>query len=100
MNKLALFGQLSKTLGYLAFGLNNVLRFVGTATSKVGNVVSNKQRYDIEVLVDGATTITHKNQTEVQLRNCLEGMDRFGVTEVIIKQHLKQQEKDNESNKS
>ena len=97
MNKITLFAQLSKALGYLAFGLNNVLRFVGTATSKVGNVVSNKQRYDIEVLVDGATTITHKNQTEVQLRNCLEGMDRFGVTEVIIKQHLKQQEKENDN---
>jgi|TARA_R100000742_G_C4279686_1_gene105367 hypothetical protein len=97
MNKMTLLGQFSKTLGYLAFGLNNVLRFVGTATSKVGNVVSNKQRYDIEVLVDGATTITHKNQTEVQLRNCLEGMDRFGVTEVIIKQHLKQQEKENDN---
>jgi phage gp45-like len=99
MNKLALFGQLSKTLGYLAFGLNNVLRFVGTATSKVGNVVSNKQRYDIEVLVDGATTITHKNQTEIQLRDCLEGMDRFGVTEVIIKQHIteQQKEKDNDN---
>ncbi len=94
MNKLALFGQLSKTLGYLAFGLNNVLRFVGTATSKVGNVVSNKQRYDIEVLVDGATTITHKNQTEIQLRDCLEGMDRFGVTEVIIKQHITEQQKE------
>ena len=94
MNKLALFGQLSKTLGYLAFGLNNVLRFVGTATSKVSNVVSNKQRYDIEVLVDGATTITHKNQTELQLRNCLEGMERFGVTEVIIKQHITEQQKE------
>ena len=39
MNKMTLLGQFSKTLGYLAFGLNNVLRFVGTATSKVGNVV-------------------------------------------------------------
>ncbi len=76
-----------------------MLRFVGTATSKVGNVVSNKQRYDIEVLVDGATTITHKNQTEIQLRDCLEGMDRFGVTEVIIKQHIteQQKEKDNDN---
>ena len=34
MNKMTLIGQFSKTLGYLAFGLNNVLRFVGTATNK------------------------------------------------------------------
>lgn len=94
MNKMTLIGQLSKTLGYLAFGLNNMLRFVGTATSRVGNVVSSKQRYDIEILVDGATTITHNNQTETQLRNCLEGMDRFGVTEVIIKQHITEQQKE------
>lgn len=99
MNKMTLIGQLSKTLGYLAFGLNNMLRFIGTATSKVGNVVNSKQRYDIEILVDGATTITHNNQTETQLRNCLEGMDRFGVTEVIIKQHItkQQQEKENDN---
>ena len=99
MNKMTLIGQLSKTLGYLAFGLNNMLRFVSTATSKVGNVVSSKQRYNIEILVDGATTITHNNQTETQLRDCLEGMDRFGVTEVIIKQHIteQQKEKDNDN---
>ena len=97
MNKMTLIGQFSKTLGYLAFGLNNVLRFVGTATTRVSSVVSNKQRYDIEILVDGATTITHNNQTETQLRNCLEGMDRFGVTEVIIKQHVKEQQKENKN---
>ena len=97
MSKMTLIGQFSRTLGYLAFGLNNVLRFVGTATTKVSSVVSNKQRYDIEILVDGATTITHNNQTETQLRNCLEGMDRFGVTEVIIKQHVKEQQKENEN---
>jgi|TARA_B100000902_G_C26692177_1_gene613020 hypothetical protein len=97
MNKMTLIGQLSKTLGYLAFGLNNMLRFVSTATSKVGNVVSSKQRYNIEILVDGATTITHNNQTETQLRDCLEGMDRFGVTEVIIKQHITEQQKEKEN---
>ena len=97
MNKMTLIGQLSKTLGYLAFGLNNMLRFVITATSKVGNVVSSKQRYNIEILVDGATTITHNNQTETQLRDCLEGMDRFGVTEVIIKQHITEQQKEKEN---
>ena len=94
MNKMTLIGQFSKTLGYLAFGLNNVLRFAGTVTS---NAVSNKQRYDIEVLVDGATTITHTNHTELQLRNCLEGMDKFGVTEVIIKQHVREQEKNDDN---
>ncbi len=97
MNKMTLIGQLSKTLGYLAFGLNNMLKFVGTATSRVGNVVSSKQRYNIEILVDGATTITHNNQTETQLRDCLEGMDRFGVTEVIIKQHITEQKKEKEN---
>jgi hypothetical protein len=97
MNKMTLIGQFSKTLGYLAFGLNNVLKFAGTVTSKAANAVSNKQRYDIEVLVDGATTITHTNQTELQLRNCLEGMDKFGVTEVIIKQHVREQEKNDDN---
>jgi hypothetical protein len=97
MNRLTLIGQVSKTLGYLAFGLNNVLRFVGSATNKISSVVSNRQRYDIEILVDGATTITHNNQTETQLRDCLDGMDKFGVTEVIIKQHVKEQEKNNDN---
>ena len=94
MNKITLVGQISKTLGYLAFGLNNMLKFVATTTSRVGNVVNSKQRYNIEILVDGATTITHNNQTETQLRDCLEGMDRFGVTEVIIKQHITEQKKE------
>jgi hypothetical protein len=97
MNRLTLIGQVSKTLGYLAFGLNNVLRFVGSATNKISSVVSNRQRYDIEILVDGATTITHNNQTETQLRDCLDGMDKFGVTEVIIKQHVREQEKNNDN---
>ena len=39
MNKMTLIGQFSKTLGYLAFGLNNVLRFLGTVTSKAANAV-------------------------------------------------------------
>jgi len=97
MNKITLFAQLSKALGYLAFALNNVLKFAGNVTIKMSDIITNKTRYDVEILVEGATTITHKNQTAAQLGQLLNDMDKFGVTEVIIKQHLKQQEKKNDN---
>tara|TARA_R100001463_G_scaffold40616_3_gene86074 strand:+ start:374 stop:667 length:294 start_codon:yes stop_codon:yes gene_type:complete len=97
MNKITLFAQLSKALGYLAFALNNVLKFAGNVTIKMSDIITNKTRYDVEILVEGATTITHKNQTAAQLGQLLNDMDKFGVTEVIIKQHLKQQEKENDN---
>jgi|TARA_R100000084_G_C4621277_1_gene133279 hypothetical protein len=87
MSKMHFVGQFSKTLGYLAFGLNNVLRFAGNVTRKVADSVSSTERYDVEILVEGATTVTHLNQSASQLSNLLVGMDRFGVTEVIIKKH-------------
>ena len=97
MNKITLFAQLSKALGYLAFALNNVLKYAGNVTIKMSDIITNKTRYDVEILVEGATTITHKNQTAAQLGQLLNDMDKFGVTEVIIKQHLKQQEKENDN---
>ena len=97
MNKMRLLAQFSKALGYLAFALNNVLKFAGNVTIKMTDIITNRTRYDVEILVEGATTITHKNQTAAQLANLLNGMDRFGVTEVIIKQHVTEQTKENEN---
>ena len=74
-----------------------MLKFAGNVTIKMTDIITNRTRYDVEILVEGATTITHKNQTAAQLGQLLNDMDKFGVTEVIIKQHLKQQEKENDN---
>tara|TARA_R100001460_G_scaffold57230_1_gene96948 strand:- start:454 stop:759 length:306 start_codon:yes stop_codon:yes gene_type:complete len=90
MSKLAFVSQLSRTMGYLAFGLNNVLRFAGNVTQRVADKVSTKDRYNIEILVNGATMVEHKNQSSAQLSRLLTTMDNFGVTEVIITKDRKE----------
>ena len=45
MNKMSFVGQFSKTLGYLAFALNNVIRFAGNVTQRVTDHVTNTERY-------------------------------------------------------
>ena len=84
MNKLSFVGQFSKTLGYLAFALNNVIRFAGNVTQRVTDHVTNTERYNIDILVEGTTIKSVQNQSSAQLSRLLETMDNFGVTEVII----------------
>ena len=89
MNKLSFVGQFSKTLGYLAFALNNVIRFAGNVTQRVTDHVTNTERYNIDILVEGTTIKTVNNQSSAQLSRLLETMDNFGVTEVIITKRIK-----------
>jgi hypothetical protein len=84
MNKMSFVGQFSKTLGYLAFALNNVIRFTGNITQRVTDRVTNTERYNIDILVQGTTIKSVQNQSSAQLSRLLETMDNFGVTEVII----------------
>tara|TARA_R100000458_G_C8265449_1_gene240555 strand:- start:1436 stop:1744 length:309 start_codon:yes stop_codon:yes gene_type:complete len=89
MNKLSFVGQLSKTLGYVAFALNNVIRFAGNTTQRITDKITSIDRYNIEILVNGATMVEHKNQSAAQLSRLLTTMDNFGVTEVIITKKIK-----------
>ena len=84
MNKMFIFGQISKTLGYLAVGLSSIIRISGSVTRYVGDQISNTGRYDLNIMVDGATIKDIKNQSAAQLSKILQNMNDFGVTEVTI----------------
>jgi len=90
MSKMAFVSQLSKTMGYIAFGLNNILRFAGNVTQSVADRVTSTDRYNIEILVNGATVVEHKKQSAAQLSRLLTTMDNFGITEVIITKDKKE----------
>ena len=72
ISKISFVGQLSKTLGYLAFALNNVIRFAGNVTQRVTDHVTNTERYNIDILVEGTTIKTVNNQSSAQLSRLLE----------------------------
>ena len=60
MNKFKLAGNLAKTVGYMAYGINQVLRLAGSTARKMGDAISDKPLYNVQVINKDTGEITRE----------------------------------------
>ena len=60
MNKFKLAGNLAKTVGYMAYGINQVLRLAGSTARKMGDAINHKPLYNVQVINKDTGEITRE----------------------------------------
>ena len=60
MNKFKLAGNLAKTVGYMAYGINQVLRLAGSTARKMGDAINDKPLYNVQVINKDTGEITRE----------------------------------------
>jgi len=85
MTRLRMMGQAGKAVSYVFLGLNHTARFASNIARNVGNGISNKGLFDLELSADGGHVIKElKNQTGSQVIDMIEQMDNFGIHTITI----------------
>jgi|TARA_R110000787_G_C13290838_1_gene433570 hypothetical protein len=60
LSKFKLAGNLAKTVGYMAYGINQVLRLAGSTARKMGDAINDKPLYNIQVVNKTTGEITRE----------------------------------------
>jgi len=84
MSKLGTFTAVAKGASYLGMALNQMVKLAAHGTRTAADFVIDKKRYDIELLVGGATIETKHNQSGAQLSKLVRIMGDVGVEQAII----------------
>ena len=84
MSKAGTFATVAKGASYLAFALVQMVKLAANGTKHAADMIIDKRRYDIELLVGGATIETKKNQSGTQLSNIVRIRGEVGLAQAII----------------
>tara|TARA_R110002012_G_scaffold289498_3_gene482639 strand:+ start:2649 stop:2927 length:279 start_codon:yes stop_codon:yes gene_type:complete len=84
MSKVTTFATVAKGASYLALALNQMLKLAANGTRYAIDSIKDRKRYDIELLVEGATIQTKTNQSGAQLSRIVRIMGEVGVDQAII----------------
>tara|TARA_X000001388_G_scaffold7384_2_gene4587 strand:+ start:824 stop:1108 length:285 start_codon:yes stop_codon:yes gene_type:complete len=87
LTKLKIVGTVAKSIGYMAYGFNQVFRLAGKTARKMGDAINDKPLYNI-MLVDKAngeivqefTKVTNRKVTDV-----LDSLDKLNQDNFEIK---------------
>ncbi len=91
MNKLGTFTAIAKGASYLGLALNQIVKLAAHGTRNATDFVIDRKRYNIELLVSGATIQTKQNQTGAQLAKIVRIMSEVGVEQAIITSTTKEE---------
>lgn len=84
MSKITTFTTVAKGASYLALAMNQMLKLAVNGTRYAIDSIADRKRYDIELLVGGATIQTKTNQSGAQLSKIVRIMGEVGVEQAII----------------
>ena len=84
MSKVTTFATGEKGASYLALALNQMLKLAANGTRYAIDSIKDRKRYNIELLVEGATIQTKENQSGAQLSRIVRIMGEVGVDQAII----------------
>ena len=84
MSKVTTFATVAKGASYLALALNQMLKLAANGTRYAIDSIKDRKRYNIELLVEGATIQTKENQSGAQLSRIVRIMGEVGVDQAII----------------
>lgn len=84
MNGSTIFTTFAKGVGYLGFALNQMLKLAMSGARYASDAISDNKRYDIELLVGGATIETKRNLSGTQLSKVVRIMGEVGIDQAII----------------
>ena len=84
MSKVGTFATVAKGASYLALALNQMLKLATSGARYAIDSFADRRRYNIELLVQGATIETKENQSGAQLSRIVRIMGEVGVDQAII----------------
>tara|TARA_R100000234_G_C4930762_1_gene148391 strand:- start:288 stop:566 length:279 start_codon:yes stop_codon:yes gene_type:complete len=84
MSKTRTFATVAKGASYLALALNQMLKLATNGARIAIDSFADRKRYNIELIVQGATIETKENQSGAQLSRIVRIMGEVGVEQAII----------------
>ena len=84
MSKTRTFATVAKGASYLALALNQMLKLATNGARIAIDSFADRRRYNIELLVQGATIETKENQSGAQLSRIVRIMGEVGVEQAMI----------------
>tara|TARA_R110000824_G_scaffold60997_11_gene162752 strand:- start:1017 stop:1301 length:285 start_codon:yes stop_codon:yes gene_type:complete len=87
LNKFKLVGTIAKSIGYMAYGFNQVFRLAGNAARKMGDAINDKPLYNI-MLVDknnGEIVQEFSKVTNRKVTDVLDSLDKLNQENFEIK---------------
>ena len=84
MSKTRTFATVAKGASYLALALNQMLKLATNGARVAIDSFADRKRYNIELIVQGATIETKENQSGAQLSRIVRIMGEVGVEQAII----------------
>jgi|TARA_R100000084_G_scaffold107508_2_gene67703 hypothetical protein len=84
MSKTRTFATVAKGASYLALALNQMLKLATNGARIAIDSFADRKRYNIELIVQGATIETKENQSGTQLSRIVRIMGEVGVEQAII----------------
>ena len=74
----------SRTIAYVTWALSNVLKMAKDYTIKGVDWVSNRQRYNVEITLEGVIMDSRSGLTAPQIISLMDTMSNFGNLEIHI----------------
>ena len=93
LTKLKIVGTVAKSIGYMAYGFNQVFRLAGKTARKMGDAINDKPLYNI-MLVDkanGEIVQEFKRVTNRKVTDVLDSLDKLNQDNFEIKVTIDEQ---------
>ena len=78
--------KFTRILGYLTMTANGILNITSRIANKASDVVLDRRRYKIEIIVDGATIRTFDNCSSKKIQSIMNASSKLGINMLIVKE--------------
>lgn len=76
--------RFTRLLSYVTMTANGILSISSKIASKATDVVLDRRRYKVEVIVDGATIRTHDNCSTAKVQTIMNASSKLGISQLIV----------------
>ena len=76
--------RFTRLLSYVTMTANGILSISSKIANKATDVVLDRRRYKVEVIVDGATIRTHENCSTVKVQTIMNASSKLGISQLIV----------------
>jgi hypothetical protein len=76
--------KFTRILGYLTMTANGILNITSKMANRASDVVLDRRRYKVEIIVDGATIRTHDNCSSNKVQNIMNASSKLGISQLIV----------------
>ena len=76
--------KFTRLLSYVTMTANGILSLSSKIASKATDVVLDRRRYKVEIIVDGATIRTHDNCSTAKVQTIMNASSKLGISQLIV----------------